>query len=131
VTADLDAFIAGYGARAHVWGVVDCSLMLADWAVANGYPDPAGHLRGTYGTEAECRAVVEAAGGVLPLVRGCAAAIGLLPLKKPERGAIAVIGSRTRMHRQRGAIFDGRDWLIRVPEGVLGVKAAAVAIWRI
>src|SRR5690606_38091186 len=47
-------------AAPHVWGQSDCSLVIADWAMANGYPDAATDLRGTYSTEVECRAVLAA-----------------------------------------------------------------------
>lgn len=129
--ADLAAFLAVHGALPHDWGATDCSLVLADWAIANGHGDAAAHLRGSYATAAECQAVVAAAGGVLPLVAGCASALGLQRIALAERGAIGVIGSAARIHRQWGAIFDGADWQVRLATGFVALKAAPLAIWRI
>ena len=45
---DLDEFLAAHALLPWGWGTVDCSLVLADWAVACGRADPAAHLRGNY-----------------------------------------------------------------------------------
>ncbi len=129
--ADLDAFIAANAALPHEFGAVDCSLVLADWAIANGHADAAAHLRGCYASEAECLAVIAAAGGVLPLVAACAATLGLVALDRAERGAIGVVGHPSKPRRQWGAIFDGADWQVRLGEGFAAIKAAPIAIWRI
>lgn len=129
--ADLPAFIADYGARPHEWSVVDCSIVLADWGLANGYPDVAAHLRGTYATAEGCRAVIEAAGGVLALVTGCAATAGLDAIARPEPGAVGVIGAAGNIYRQWGAIFDGAGWQVRLGSGFVAVKAAPIGVWRI
>jgi hypothetical protein len=129
--ADLDAFLAAHGARPHEWGATDCSLVLADWAIANGHGDAAAHLRGSYDSEDACQAIVAAAGGVLPLVAGCAAALALPPLGEAVRGAIGVIGARAHPHRQWGAIFDGRDWQVRRLAGFEALKALPLAMWGI
>ncbi|SHE68332.1 hypothetical protein SAMN02745157_0704 [Kaistia soli DSM 19436] len=129
--ADLDAFLASYGDRPWVWGEVDCSLVLADWAIANGHPDSAAQLRGSYATHQGCLAVVAAAGGVVPLVAACAAVLGLDALAVPERGAIGVVGAASNMHRQWGAIFDGRDWQVRLEPRFVALKAHPLGIWRI
>ncbi len=124
-------FLADYGAMPQVWGEVDCSLVLADWAMANGYTDCAGHLRGTYDTAEECMAVVEAAGGLVPLVGGLAVGLGLQETPRAVPGAIGVIGSPTNIHRQWGAIFDGRDWQVRLQSGFVAVKASVIIMWII
>lgn len=126
---DLEGFLAAHAARPWAWGINDCSLILADWAIANGHPDAAAHLRGTYASKDECRAVVEAAGGLVALVGDCVARIDLRPIDRPEVGAIGVIGSRSDMHRQFGSIFDGIDWQWRTASGFVGMKAAPLAIW--
>lgn len=124
-------FLAEYGARPQIWGEVDCSLVLADWAMANGHPDCAGHLRGSYATDRECLAVVAAAGGLVRLVGGLAAGLGLAETRRAVPGAIGVIGSPVNIHRQWGAIFDGRDWQVRLQSGFVAVKAAVIIMWII
>ncbi len=96
-----------------VWGVSDCSLMVADWCVMNGHPDPAAELRGKYSTEEECRALLEPAGGLSEVVRACAQMAGLKALHEPEFGCVAVIGSRSNPTRQWSAIWNGRRWAVR------------------
>jgi hypothetical protein len=97
----------------HVWGASDCALLLGDWAVANGHPDPADHLRGTYDSEEACRALLVAAGGLPAVVRGCAARIGLRALREPSFGAVGVIGSAINQSRQWAGIWQGHRWMVR------------------
>jgi len=127
----LEAFFAEHGARAWQPGQVDCLLMLADYAVALGYPDPAAHLRGAYDSEDGFRSIIEQAGGVVPLVAGCAGRIGAKRLQQPLRGAIGVIGSAGNVHRQFGAIYDGERWIARLKENFTRVTANPLAIWAI
>src|SRR5690606_36183567 len=97
----------------HIWGQSDCSLVIADWAMANGYADSAAHLRGTYETEDECRALLAARGGLIPTVGQCASLLGLKPLHEPEFGCIAVVGSERNPDRQWAAIWQGFKWLVK------------------
>lgn len=96
-----------------VWGQSDCALLIADWAVANGHPDPAAHLRGTYDTEDACRSLLVAAGGLSAVVADCAARIGLKALHEPAFGAVGVIGSATNQARQWAGIWQGHRWMVR------------------
>lgn len=111
--ARFERFVGETDATPHVWGVSDCSLMVADWCVANGYPDPAAELRGTYATEAECRAILEARGGLSNVVAACASLAGLAAIHEPEFGCVAVIGSPSRQSRQWSAIWNGHKWMVR------------------
>lgn len=96
-----------------VWGQSDCALLIADWVVANGYPDPAAHLRGTYDTEEACAALLAAAGGLSAVVAACAAAADLKPILEPAFGCVAVIGSERNQARQWAAIWQGHHWMVR------------------
>lgn len=101
--------------------------------MARGYPDPAAHLRGTYATEEGFRAIIAAAGGVVPLVEGCAARIGLKRASGPENGFIGVIGSRTDINRQFGGIWDadGKAWRVRCTRDYPLMRAHPLAIWEV
>lgn len=127
----LECFIALN--RCQPWrpGDIDCLMVLADWCVANGRRDPASHLRGTYHDEDGFREIIGRAGGVVPLVAGCAAAIGLHRAATPAVGSIAVIGSTTDVQRQWGAIWDGASWRVRMVNDYAAVKARALAIWSL
>jgi hypothetical protein len=111
--ARLDAFCARTSTFPHVWGSADCTLLIADWLVENGHPDPAAEWRGAYDSEASCRALLAGRGGLIGHVAACAAQIGLTPLHEPEFGCIAVIGSAVNPDRQWSAIWNGARWLVR------------------
>ncbi|MCV3209598.1 hypothetical protein OHD62_17290 [Mesorhizobium sp. YC-39] len=125
----LQAFLAHHGALPQVWGQVDCCLVLADWAVWLGNDDPAADLRGSYDSEEGCRAVVSAAGGLLPLVAGCAARAGWLEAEEQAIGVVGVIGSPAIVNRQWGAIWDGRHWLVRMADGFVSFTAKPFFVW--
>jgi hypothetical protein len=133
--ARLEAFVVDTERTSHIWGVSDCSLAIADWAMANGYDDGAADLRGTYETEDACRAVLAARGGLVPTVAACASRLGLHPLSEPEFGCIAVIGSAVNPDRQWSAIWQGHAWLVRWgnEQRAQWVPFAAkpLAMWRI
>lgn len=133
--ARLETFVLDTDRTPHVWGERDCSLIMADWAMANGYADSAADLRGTYATEDECRAVLAARGGLVAVVGACADSIGLTPLHEPEFGCIAVIGSPHNPDRQWSAIWQGFSWLVRWGDGQgarwVPFKAKSLAMWRL
>lgn len=111
--ARLEDFCDRTNGLPHVWGQSDCSLLIADWAIENGYPDSAAPLRGAYDSEETCRALLAAEGGLVAVVGDCADRIGLTPLHEPEFGSVAVIGSATNPDRQWSAIWNGARWLVR------------------
>ncbi|MCX5513415.1 DUF6950 family protein [Kaistia algarum] len=127
----LQGFLTEYGARPWVWGEVDCCLVMADWLIENGYQDCAAHLRGTYRTEADLNTILDAAGGVLPIVKACFALIPLELSSTPDAGSVGVIGDRSNIHRQWGAIFDGVRWQVRLKGGMVQFSAPLLACWRI
>jgi len=119
----------------HVWGRSDCSLAVADWAMAAGHADSAADLRCTYSTETQCRAVLASRGGLIATVGGCAQAIGLSPIQEPEFGCIAVIGSSHNEDRQWAAIWQGFRWLVKWGDERsaqwMPFMAKPLAMWRV
>ncbi|WP_156461287.1 hypothetical protein [Devosia sp. Root436] len=111
--ARLETFIRLTHSRPFEWGTSDCSLMVADWCVENGHEDPASAWRGTYTTEAECRALIAQRGDLAAVVAACAAMARLKVLAEPELGAVAVVGSKSNPDRQWSAIWNGRRWMVR------------------
>ena len=112
-------------------GKIDCLLALADWCVWRGHSGPAPHLRGMYDDDVGFRAIIERAGGAVPLVGRCADRIGLIRTEVPAMGDIAVIGSEANIQRQWGAIWDGGSWRVRFVNDYPPVKARALAIWSV
>jgi len=127
----LRGFIADNNARPWQPGYVDCCMVLASWATWLGHPDPAAHLRGSYDNDEGLRAIIVAHQGAVPIVSTCAANIGLKPTSKPTRGDIGVIGSPSNIHRQFGAIHDGKGWLVRMHGGFGRMTARTLAAWEI
>lgn len=129
----LAAFLRDYAARPWNPGQVDCCLYLADWAMACGHDDPAASLRATYSGEEEMRVVVDRAGGLVPLVLGCASSIGLVPAGPAPlaAGDIAVIGSAKRSDRQWGAIYDGHALRVLTSDaGIARMTAKILMHWK-
>jgi len=133
--ARLEDFCERTNRLPHIWGGPDCTLLLADWVVENGHPDPAAGWRGTYDSEASCKALLEPRGWLIGHVADCAEAVCLSRLHEPEFGAIAVIGSRSNPDRQWGAIWNGARWLVKWGNEQAApwtpMAAPSLGIWRV
>jgi len=127
----LNSFLYANGRKAWEPGRVDCCMVLADWAVWLGWSDPAESLRGTYDDEDGFRRIVELAGGVLGVVSPLVVRIQGRLVDTPEVGSIGVIGSRTNVHRQYGAIHTGSSWMMRSKSGWVSMAARPIAVWVI
>ncbi len=129
--ADLAAFVAENGALPWAWGSVDCCMVLADWAQANGHGDLLAQYRSAYDDEAGCLAIVVRRGGLLPIVGDGCGRIGLIAAETRTPGTIAVIGSLTVPTRQWGAIWDGSRWLVRGADGFGAMTAPTLGMWSV
>lgn len=132
VTDELGRFLSAQ--RGLPWSpgcAVDCCLVLAEWAIWLGYPDPAAHLRGTYVAGQGQLDALDHGGGALGLVSACALSIGGIAVAAPARGNIGVVGSLSNVRRQFGVIHDGHGWLTRTPTGFERVTARTLAAWKI
>lgn len=125
----LEDFLTTYAAKKWAWGAADCSLILADWMVANGRPDPAAHLRGAYHNPLACARLVRRAGGLVELVDSLAEAAGLTRPAHPVPGAVGVVGGRA--WRRWGAIYDGRWWCVRIEPGLVRMAAQPLTMWSL
>jgi len=126
----LSDFLRQNNTRPWQPGTVDCCMVLADWAVWLGHPDPGAHLRGAYDSDEGFRAIIAAAGSVSALVAQCVPPSGKR-IQHPQRGTIGVIGSPSNIHRQFGAVHDGSGWLVRMHGGFDRMTAKTLAAWRI
>jgi len=112
----LSRFLTERQAVPFVWGASDCCLFAADAVVAITGEDFAAGYRGTYATEEEAQALLEAAGGVAAL----AGAVGprCLPTEArrgdvvlTEGGALGVVDDSGR----RVALYVAGRGLSRLP----------------
>lgn len=126
----LENFLNHNNARPWQPGSVDCCMVLADWAVWLGHPEPAAHLRDAYDSDEGFRRIIAAHGGVVPLVASCIPASSKR-IQHPSVGDIGVIGSPTNIKRQFGAIHDGSGWLVRMHGSFGRMTAQTLAAWTI
>jgi hypothetical protein len=127
----LSAFLAALGRKPMAWGEDDCCLMLANWAMALGRPDPAAHLRGRYTTERGCARVLRREGGVLAVVADCASRAGLREVSAPQIGDVGVVEADTaRGVRATGGICLGRRWATR-GDGIVVAERRVLRAWSV
>lgn len=113
----------------------DCLTFCALWVAEVIGVDPAERLRGTYRTEEEAAALIEAAGGMVKFVDKHLSAIGLRRTRAPKHGDIGVIIAPAGLDgtmKLIGAIRFGNSlWLALGAAGIVGKKAEFVAAWRV
>lgn len=130
----LDGFLERATARRFQWGVHDCALFVADWAIATRGADPAAKWRGRYRTERGAFAIIRAAGGLEALLDAGLAAIGGVRTEAPVRGDVGIVPVHTPEGRREGAcavaLGEGL-WALPGGEGLRAVTAFAVAAWRL
>lgn len=73
------------------WGRMDCMLSLADWCVAQGWPDPADDVRLTYGSAGECQRATGFLRDPLTVTQRCFGGAGLPVVAEAAVGDIAVL----------------------------------------
>lgn len=126
---DLSAFLARYAARPFAWGTDDCSLILADWWQANhGGEDPAAHLRGSYGDETSCHALLRREGGLVKVVDGICRAAGAKRTRIVTHGDFGVIRAGGK---SVAAIRSGAFWAVRNEQVAFIGQARLLRAWAI
>ena len=128
--ADLGEYLRDCGTKRRASGIYDCVTIAADWAVAQGRPDPMARWRGQYQSEAEAGALITAAGGLVALFAIGMADAGIPEAHVPQPGDVAVV---LLNGEQQGAVFSGKRWMLATDRGVIGASLDAdqvVRIWR-
>ena len=90
-TTKLAEFLSAAGRKGFAWGRCDCMLFVADWAMHFTGRDPGAPWRGVCATEAEAMAVVDEAGGMLPLLASCIEPMGWRRVENPSAGDIVLV----------------------------------------
>lgn len=94
------------------WGRNDCALWCASAVKHETGFDPAADLRGTYANRFECRQIIMAAGGLVPLIAPRMARQGISDLEG-DGVAILKLGKQSLC----GLILDGRA-VVRLQSGL-------------
>lgn len=122
---DLGAYLKLIGGQPWAWGTADCCTFPADWLVLCGMADPMAPWRGAYHSEEGCAALLDDAGGLMPLwIEG----LGPPHVDEPAIGNVGIV---QMLGHAAGAIYTGKRWAVRsstgwaaasfAPEDVLGV----------
>ena len=127
----LDAWRDQVERRDFIWGLWDCLLAPADYALALTGADPAAGYRGQYVDERGARRILRTAGGMAALAAATLEPLGWRPTTAPASGALGVVrpaldGGKGR--RVFGAVRYGDRWLIP-GDGALFTEARPVAVW--
>lgn len=112
-----------------VWGVSDCSLVLADYVLAVTGKDGAAHLRGRYHDRESCSALTGLDRGLSWVVADCASRASLERADSPCRGDIGVLDLRGI---EVAGLCLGERWAVKSPDGVLFLRRPRlIAAWAI
>ncbi|QIB32252.1 DUF6950 family protein [Ancylobacter pratisalsi] len=128
--ADLPAFLRRMASEPFVWGYFDCSLVIADWWLANHGIDPAAHLRGAYDSRESCHARLDREGGLLRLVARLARSVDAARIDDPAPGAFAIV--RAQGTHLAAICTPGLRWAIKSDHSVLVTSSVhPVAMWSV
>jgi hypothetical protein len=119
---DLGEYLRAAMSMPWQWGVHDCTAWVARWAQVPLVP---------YSSEAEARAMIVEAGGLVSLWDFHGAGM-IQPVDTPQPGDVGVIEVIAPDHQQTeaGAIFTGKRWaFIPASGGLAAAHAHAIKIW--
>lgn len=131
----LPAFMREAAAAPFAFGEWDCCMMLANWVrMARGGQDPAAAIRGTYSGDLGWGAIVEAAGGMVPLVAGIAERAGMGKVHPDDAmaGDVAVVKIGGNDFELGGICLGPDRWAVKLQRGVQQLpRTRALAAWRL
>jgi hypothetical protein len=117
----LSAFLRSQAQQLFQWGVRDCGLIMADWVMASGRPDPAAAIRGKYDSAESCL-IICAAPDYQTAITAIADGAGLPRTEDPWDGDIGVVD--IPKIGAMGAIMTNGSWAFRTATGITWSKAA-------
>lgn len=128
----LRAYLEDGLSRPFRWGVDDCILWPADWAVMLGRPDPAAKFRGRYRTAIGARRIIKRHGGLASLVTSVMGAPAL-PGSVPAPGDVGLVGGATADPDElTGAICAGINlWAVRAGGALRLAPFELHAFWKL
>lgn len=132
----LSDYLGEVASKSCAFGRLDCAVLMADWVMRQGWPDPMADRRGTYASERGYRAAVRSEGGLLASCRRRFASCGLVETAAPGAGDVALVlvpvrrGARGVSVPAGGIVLAGLsvallDW----PRGIVGARFPVIAAW--
>ena len=135
--ADLAAFLEAEAEAAFEWGVRDCWLLAADWALARTGRDPAAAWRGRYASALGAARIINRMGGPEAFAGSSLAACGWVRSASPRRGQVGLLPAAIETtHGVRRALVGGIAlgggwWATRNgPGGLVMGRAEPTVFWR-
>lgn len=128
---DLGEYLRAAAARRREPGIWDCAAFPADWAMANGHPDPMAAWRGAYASESGAIDLIDAAGSLCALFERGMTSAGLERVGEPEPGDIGVLQV---LGEQAGAVYTGKRWALVADRGLAFASIEpehVLQIWRV
>lgn len=135
---ELARYLHEVAGRECALGELDCAVLMADWAMRCGFPDPMPDRRGTYATERAYRAAVRSEGGLVSSCRRRFARSGLQETEMPLEGDVVLALAPFAWRRGRplsrpvggimlqAGLIAVLDW----PRGIIGARMPVIAAWR-
>lgn len=126
----LGDYLTRVAIRRRVPGEWDCCTFAANWIVELGFPDPMAAFRGTYSTDEQASLLMEAAGGMVPLIAPTMDAL-FERTSEPSEGDVGVA---RLFNEEAGCIFSGKRWAFVLNRG-MGLQQlppeSLLAIWKV
>lgn len=131
-SAALHSYLIRTTSEPWEWGVYDCCSFVADWVVECGHPDPMARWRGKYDSEQGARDFIERSGGLCMIYLLGMSGIGLPEPDSPQLGDVGVVRVMGEHGPEEvGAIFGGKRWHLRSPNGLSCARVEPCMIWRV
>lgn len=133
----LSNYLNDVSGRACRYGSMDCAILMADWLMRCGWPDPMLDRRGTYSDKPSFRLAIKSEGGLLASCSERFLRIGLKETEMPVEGDVAVVSAPfairhgRALHQPVGAIVlaGGFVALLSWPRGIVGARLPIMKAW--
>lgn len=120
ITERLKRYFAEVGRRRWQPGVLDCAILVADWAVLRGRPDPIADLRGRYHSERQFMRIIRREGDLLACSATRLARSGLVQIDGvPQSGDVLLVSAPYALRHEK---------IQRRPTCALAVDASVRAV---
>jgi hypothetical protein len=120
------------------WGIMDCTMMAANWVKHQRGVDPAAAFRGRYATQEEARLLIKEEGGYVPMIRYSMDSAGLEETFTPDDGDVGIIMVDVGEYMNEmpvcgsiSAIRCGGLWVARAAFGIRAGNFPHVAAWKV
>lgn len=131
----LAQYIDAVLSKPWAWGRTDCCFFAGDWILSVTERDPLGPYRGTYDSAPAALRLIRARRGLVRMVGAEMSRCGFARAEAANDGDIAVlrheVDSDDAVAGAAVVIRMGSWWLARAKDGIVGMEAPTLAVWRV